>query len=348
MTTIVDLPTRVDIHAYVDLAFTRLLVFVDFDVSGMTWTVTEPLSVAVQDAATLVLSLPPTEVTRTNWELRGDGIPMIAGGLVIDYKAGVSDEDPIEVSVEGAPGPPGPAGADGATGATGPQGPQGDPGADGAAGATGPQGPKGDTGDTGLTGATGPQGPQGDPGATGATGATGSTGPTGATGATGPGVPTGGSTGQVLRKISATNYDTEWATPSAGGAPLAVTVIDSSSNVDKAASGTLADVDATNAKVTFTAPASGAVLIRATATVYTASGSALYWTWRESTTEVVRRIRAMSDNGQRGRSLTWYKSGLTPSSSYTYKLAHVLGSGSGGTYWGGNDGTVVLEVWAAP
>jgi hypothetical protein len=36
-------------------------------------------------------------------------------------------------------------------------------------------------------------------------------GPTGSTGATGPGVPTGGSTGQYLRKQSATNYDTEWA-----------------------------------------------------------------------------------------------------------------------------------------
>jgi hypothetical protein len=47
-------------------------------------------------------------------------------------------------------------------------------------------------------------------GATGATGAAGATGATGATGAAGPGVPTGGTTAQVLKKASATNYDTVW------------------------------------------------------------------------------------------------------------------------------------------
>lgn len=43
---------------------------------------------------------------------------------------------------------------------------------------------------------TGPQGPQGNPG---------------------QGVPTGGTTGQVLAKIDGTNYNTQWVTPSAGG-----------------------------------------------------------------------------------------------------------------------------------
>lgn len=38
----------------------------------------------------------------------------------------------------------------------------------------------------------------------------GAVGPTGPTGAAGPGVPTGGSTGQVLRKSSNANYATEW------------------------------------------------------------------------------------------------------------------------------------------
>lgn len=60
---------------------------------------------------------------------------------------------------------------------------------------------------TGDAGATGPTGPTG---AAGAVGATGPTGPTGATGAAGQGVPTGGAKGQVLAKISSTNYDTEW------------------------------------------------------------------------------------------------------------------------------------------
>ena len=84
-------------------------------------------------------------------------------------------------------------------------GPQGERGPAGPAGPTGPQGPQGTTGPRGETGPQGERGPKGD------------TGPTGATGATGPagvGVPTGGTTGQVLSKASGTDYDTEWTTPS--------------------------------------------------------------------------------------------------------------------------------------
>lgn len=45
----------------------------------------------------------------------------------------------------------------------------------------------------------------------------GAQGEQGETGATGQGVPTGGSTGQVLKKVSGTDYDTEWANESGGG-----------------------------------------------------------------------------------------------------------------------------------
>ena len=75
------------------------------------------------------------------------------------------------------------------------------------------QGPAGATGATGPTGATGAQGPKGD---TGATGATGSQGPAG------PGVPVGGSTGQVLKKTSATDYATAWQAESGGISPTIV------------------------------------------------------------------------------------------------------------------------------
>ena len=104
----------------------------------------------------------------------------------------------------GAQGPAGATGAQGPAGATGAQGPKGDPGTAGA------QGPKGDTG------ATGAQGPQGNPGATGNTGAQGAQGNPGATGAqgpAGPGVVSGGTTGQVLTKTSATDFATNWQTP---------------------------------------------------------------------------------------------------------------------------------------
>ena len=156
---------------------------------------------------------------------------------------------------QGVPGNTGPQGTKGDTGDTGPQGTQGikgDPGATGSTGLTGPQGAKGDTGATGadstVPGPTGPQGVKGDkgdtgtqgtpgtPGAIGPQGATGNTGPqgtagtpgatgpqgaTGPTGAAGQGVPTGGTTGQILSKKSATNYDTQWvAAPTGGGANI--------------------------------------------------------------------------------------------------------------------------------
>lgn len=72
----------------------------------------------------------------------------------------------------------------------------------------GPQGPQGPAGADGAAGTTGAAGPKGDPGAKGDTGATGATG---ATGPAGPGLPVGGTTGQMPRKKSATDYDIEWA-----------------------------------------------------------------------------------------------------------------------------------------
>jgi len=80
----------------------------------------------------------------------------------------------------------------------------------GAPGATGPPGPAGANGINGSTGPAGPAGPQGAPGTAGATGATGATGPAG------PGVPPGGSTGQVLAKLTGTDYATGWVTGAAG------------------------------------------------------------------------------------------------------------------------------------
>lgn len=64
---------------------------------------------------------------------------------------------------------------------------------------------------------TGPRGPAGATGATGAAGATGATGAAGADGADGQGVPVGGTTGQVLAKATATDFDTAWTDPAAGG-----------------------------------------------------------------------------------------------------------------------------------
>lgn len=103
------------------------------------------------------------------------------------------------------------------TGVQGPQGPAGP------AGSQGPQGPAGSAGATGAQGPQGPQGPSGSPGSAGATGPA------------GLGLPTGGATGQVARKKSATDYDTEWTSTHelpAGGTTNQVLVKNSNTDYD--------------------------------------------------------------------------------------------------------------------
>lgn len=107
--------------------------------------------------------------------------------------SGTSAWSPTSFSVPGPDGAPGPPGPPGETGATGPPGP------------TGPMGPQGPTGANGATGATGPAGPAG------------GQGPAGVKGDPGVGVPVGGTTGQVLGKASATDFDTGWIDQISGG-----------------------------------------------------------------------------------------------------------------------------------
>ena len=112
------------------------------------------------------------------------------------------------------------------SGGTGPQGPQGDAGPKGDPGVGVPTG--GTTGQVLVktsdvdyatewrdpqAGSVGPQGPAGP---------TGPQGQKGDTGDAGQGVPTGGTTGQVLVKRSETDYDTEWQDAPTGGAAITV------------------------------------------------------------------------------------------------------------------------------
>ena len=137
-------------------------------------------------------------------------------------------------------GPQGPQGAQGIQGVQGPEGPQGPQGPAGPAGEDGADGQAGSDGRTILSGAVDPttEGVDGDfyinttswqifgPKATtwpagvdivGADGADGADGLAGSDGTNGQGVPTGGTTGQVLSKKSATDYDTEWKDAASGG-----------------------------------------------------------------------------------------------------------------------------------
>ena len=146
------------------------------------------------DGPTYLLNCEVTEVTDTR-----------ATYKLVSFTNTQGSEGPRGPQGETGPqGDPGPQGTQGTQGPQGPQGPQGDPGPAGADGVTPTIGENGnwylgetDTGkpsrgEQGLKGDTGDQGPQGLPGPTG------------------PGVPTGGTTGQVLAKNSDSNYDTIW------------------------------------------------------------------------------------------------------------------------------------------
>lgn len=183
------------------------------------------------------------------WQALGD----YANTMAVEYGGSVyvvSDDSLVEIGTppedglgevnpgwalfvaEGAPGPQGPAGVDGAQGPAGIAGADGADGADGVSATvdvgttiTGAPGTMASVSGTGTplarilnftiprgnTGAQGPAGPAG------ADGIDGTNGADGADGADGVGVPVGGSTGQVLAKASATNYDTAWVDQTGGG-----------------------------------------------------------------------------------------------------------------------------------
>lgn len=111
----------------------------------------------------------------------------------------------------GVQGPPGPKGDKGDPGEQGPKGDQGEPGPAGPEGPQGVQGIQGVPGEQGPAGEAGPAGPKGD------TGEQGPPGPAGSDGTPGPGVAAGGTSGQILTKASAEDYDTHWIDPPTGG-----------------------------------------------------------------------------------------------------------------------------------
>lgn len=128
----------------------------------------------------------------------------------------------------GPTGPTGPAGSDGADGATGPAGADGADGVDGSTwyhGAGAPSNGTGIDGDYYLNTTNGDvytksSGSWGSP-IENLTGPTGATGPAGADGADGVGVPTGGTTDQILAKASNTDFDTAWVDNSGGSGDVA-------------------------------------------------------------------------------------------------------------------------------
>lgn len=118
------------------------------------------------------------------------------------------------------------------------------------------------------------------------------------------------------------------------------------------------DVDATNMAVTFTAPASGKVLIDISAATYVGAGVGIDWALRVGSTDVAGTNHRISYGSSGDRStystLRAVITGLVADSSYTYKLAQRVGVGSGtvttrvGGSARGNAGPAVFVVTALP
>lgn len=120
-------------------------------------------------------------------------------------------------------------------------------------------------------------------------------------------------------------------------------------------SASLADVDATNMKVTFTAPVSANVLVRLTASCSAGVGAAqcyLVWGLRESTTNIMaggiahRNPNDTSSDQFVGASLVFVLLGIAPG-AHTYKWAYSVSAGTA-TIKANANLPAVMEVWALP
>lgn len=156
----------------------------------------------------------------------------------------------------------------------------------------------------------------------------------------------------------ATTYlrgDGSWATPSGGGGgPTALLAVKqhrpSTTASYSTTSTTYADVDATNLVVTFTAPASGQVLVRLNAYAATGASTGLDWNLRDSVGDVANTGTATYSGGsvEFRRTVTMVVSGLTAGTSYTWKWGHRRESGTGGaTTYAGLRFPAVMEIWSA-
>lgn len=144
--------------------------------------------------------------------------------------------------------------------------------------------------------------------------------------------------------------------PGTGGTGLLALFVQTAGTNKTTTSATQADVDATNAVVTFSAPASGNVLVRVTCHIgMSANFQNGRLGLRESTTDVAGPYDAIVGTAAQTtfqtHSLAFRVAGIS-AGSHTYKLAFavsggatltVLQIGSGGTIY-----PVTMEVWAAP
>jgi hypothetical protein len=145
--------------------------------------------------------------------------------------------------------------------------------------------------------------------------------------------------------------DSDETAPSGTSALLAVVAYRAGSDATKDVTSTsFADFDATNLAVTFTAPASGKVLVRLSSTMDNNGADNSYWALREGTTTIGSQLMSFSSAIAVGATAAIYVTGLTPGNSYTYKWAGKRSGGGTSTrlYNGPTWGPSTMEVWSAP
>lgn len=118
-------------------------------------------------------------------------------------------------------------------------------------------------------------------------------------------------------------------------------------------SSTSTDVDATNMKLVFVAPISGAVLVRLSSNASGATGG-MTWNLRDSNGDVAGTQHAIARTSSVLRlNLPIRVTGLTPGTTYTWKWgqASIDNAASVSTRYGGSgstlEGAAVMEAWAA-
>jgi len=117
------------------------------------------------------------------------------------------------------------------------------------------------------------------------------------------------------------------------------------------ATGSTADIDATNMAAAFTVPASGIVVVHLGGKGYVPSTVGIAWGFREGTTDVVVPVECLyASNSQVNVAISrkFLVTGLTPGSSHTYKWTQKNSTGSGGgLLWGPTHGPAMMEILAA-
>jgi hypothetical protein len=124
-------------------------------------------------------------------------------------------------------------------------------------------------------------------------------------------------------------------------------------------SSTMADADATNMKVTFTAPASTNVLVRLTGCARidssgSGAGARALWGLRESSSDIAGGMyvafgeAALPSNLLQGTSIAFVLTGISAGShTYKWSIGGGGGSNSGGIFVG-TATPAIMEVWALP